>query len=382
MKVTEEELWRKINQVVDRLIHLGGADYDMDRTTDEESHRQGLVARDFGIEEWDWPQGVGLYGLDRLQEICGDNRYEEFLEQWFDKNFDMGLPSWNVNTTAPFLTLLELAERRDRDDYRQACRERACWVMENLPRTREGGFQHVTSAVGDRQAVRLNDGQLWIDTIFMAVLFLNKAGYLYGRQDYVDESVRQVLLHIKYLYEKKNGLFYHGWSFPRNDNFGGIFWCRGNSWFTFGIMEFLEQSRDSMNRGIYAYLADTLKAQVKTLISLQSPSGLWHTVLDDAGSYEEVSGSAGIAAGILKGVKAGILDRSCLKPAKKAIEAVCSNISEDGTVQNVSAGTGIGMNAQFYKDIMITPMAYGQSLTLAALCEAVRNTRSSSTFGW
>ena len=137
-----------------------------------------------------------------------------------------------------------------------------------------------------------------------------------------------------------------------------------------------------MNRGIYTYLADTLRAQVKTLISLQSPSGLWHTVLDDASSYEEVSGSAGIAAGILKGVTAGILDRSCLKPAKKAIEAICSNISEDGTVQNVSAGTGIGMNAQFYKDIMITPMAYGQSLTLAALCEAVHISRRSSAFGW
>ena len=33
----------------------------MYKRQDEDSHRQGLVARDFGIEEWDWPQGCLLY---------------------------------------------------------------------------------------------------------------------------------------------------------------------------------------------------------------------------------------------------------------------------------------------------------------------------------
>ena len=41
---------------------------------------------------------------------------------------------------------------------------------------RGGGFQHVTSANGDRQGVRLNENEMWIDTIFMTVLFLNRMG--------------------------------------------------------------------------------------------------------------------------------------------------------------------------------------------------------------
>jgi unsaturated rhamnogalacturonyl hydrolase len=155
------------------------------------------------------------------------------------------------------------------------------------------------------------------------------------------------------------------------DNFGGIFWCRGNSWFTYGIMEFLDDCKEELSQGVRDYFIDTFKAQASVLLRLQAPSGLWYTVLDDATSYEEVSGSAAIAAGLLRGVKAGILDESYKKAADQAIQAICNNISEDGTVLNVSAGTGIGMTADHYKNILLMPMAYGQALALTALCEAL-----------
>uniref|UniRef100_UPI003261C513 glycoside hydrolase family 88 protein n=1 Tax=Clostridium sp. NkU-1 TaxID=1095009 RepID=UPI003261C513 len=98
---------------------------------------------------------------------------------------------------------------------------------------------------------------------------------------------------------------------------------------------------------------------------------MWNTVLTDDSSYGEVSGSAAIAAGLLRGVKAGILDDSYKASADRAIEAICANISEDGTVLNVSAGTGIGMDSSHYKNIALMPMAYGQALTLTALYEAL-----------
>ena len=45
----------------------------------------------------------------------------------------------------------------------------------------------------------------------------------YGKQEWIDESIKQVLMHIKYLYDTHTGLFFHGWSFNRMDNFGGVF---------------------------------------------------------------------------------------------------------------------------------------------------------------
>ena len=366
-----ERLVEKAELVVNKLMNLGKADEEMDKKTSKESHKKGLIARDFGIQEWDWPQGVGLYGLLKLQKFYGDQRYDEFLKKWYEDNRKIGLPSSNINTTTPFLTLVDLISRVDEPAYENMCTERAEWLMHELPKTKDGGFQHVTTAIGNRYGVHLNDGEIWADTMFMAVLFLSKMGVRYDRQDYIDEAVKQMLIHIKYLYEKKNGLFYHGWSFNLNSNFGGIFWCRGNCWFTVAASDFLETVGDRISSGVRAYIEDTLRMQIGTLAKLQAPSGLWHTVLDDESSYEEVSGSSGFTAGILKAIKLGIVDDSYLPCAKKALAAICDNVAEDGTVLNVSAGTGMGDNAEHYKNIMIAPMAYGQSLALIALCEGM-----------
>ena len=369
--MTNKELLPKIHLVMDKLMNLGGADYENDRSVGKEEASRGIIARDFGIEEWDWPQGVGLYGLLKLQRFYGDNRYLEFFDSWFENNLKKGLPSKNINTTAPYLVLAELLDDLKNPEYEKLCLDHAHWLMTGLPKTKEGGFQHVVTAIGDRDGILLNEGEMWIDTLFMAVLFLNKMGHRYQDQEWIGEALHQVLLHIKYLYDKHTGLFYHGWSFLLNNNFGGVFWCRGNSWFTYGILEFIESYEGTIDHGLLTYLTDTFKAQVNALIGLQAPSGLWHTVLTDPSSYEEVSGSGAIAGGILKGIKMGILDKSYYVCADRAVKAVCKNIEEDGTVLNVSAGTGMGYDEDHYKNITIRPMAYGQSLALISLVEAL-----------
>lgn len=368
-ELNREEIQKKLGLVVDKLLNLEGPDNEKELEGGGEAI--GFFKRDFGIREWDWPQGVGLYGLMKLMKAKKSEEYKDFLFQWYKENMEQGLPSKNINTTTPLLTLVELNECYQDKEFEKLCISWAEWLMNCLPRTEEGGFQHVTSANGDRQGVRLNENEMWIDTLFMTVLFLNKMGLKYGREDWVEEAYHQVLMHIKYLYDKNTGLFYHGWTFNDRNNFGGVFWCRGNSWFTAGILEYVEMFKGTMNAGVKQYIVDTYKAQVKALKKLQSKSGLWHTVLDDPGSYEEVSGSAAITAGILKGIKMGILDDSYLDCASRAVKAILKNIDEDGTVLNVSGGTGMGYNKDHYKNILIAPMAYGQSLTILALSQAL-----------
>ena len=370
MKMNETELRRKLDLVIEKLLNLGGPENEKEL---EETGGEaiGFFKRDFGIREWDWPQGVGLYGLLRIMRQDKNEKYKEFLHNWFVGNMELGLPSRNINTTTPLLTLAELNEYYHDPKFEELCLSWADWLMNCIPRTKEGGFQHVTSANGDRQGVRLNENEMWIDTLFMTVLFLNKMGQKYEREEWVNESIHQMLMHIKYLYDKKTGLFYHGWTFNGNHNFGGVFWCRGNSWFTLGSMEYIEMSRGNLNPGVKELIVDTYKAQAAALKKLQSRSGLWHTVLTDPESYEEVSGSAAIAAGMLKGVRFGILDDSYLECAGRAIKGILENIDEDGTVLKVSGGTGMGMDAEHYKNILIAPMAYGQALTILALAEAL-----------
>ena len=371
--MTNEHLLEKIHLVVEKLLNLGGSDYNKDKIVSSSDSKKGFIQRDFGIEEWDWPQGIGLYGLYKLQEFYGDERYLPFFEKWYNGHLKKGLPSKNINTTAPFLPLSYLYRSFDNpEEFYSLCIQRAEWLINDLPKTQDNGFQHVTSAIGNRDEISLHDGQLWVDTLFMSVLFLNNMGYLSNNAIWKDEALHQFLVHTKYLFDKQTGLFHHGFRFDHMDNFGGIFWCRGNSWFTYGIMEYLDTCKDGLNKGVMAFLTDTFQAQAAALLCLQSDSGLWHTILTDPSSYEEVSGSAAIAAGFLRGVKAGILDNTYQIAADRAIAAICDNISMDGTVLNVSAGTGIGMNPEHYRDIALMPMAYGQALVLAALYEALQ----------
>lgn len=368
--INEKELREKLDLVIDKLLNLGGPENEKE-LEENGGESIGFFKRDFGIREWDWPQGVGLYGLLKIMKTEKNEKYQKFLYDWFEENIAKGLPSKNINTTTPLLTLVELNEQYHHPEFEDLCLKWADWLMNCLPRTKEGGFQHVTSANGDRLGVRLNENEMWIDTIFMTVLFLNKMGQKYKKQEWIDESIHQVLMHIKYLCDKDTGLFYHGWTFNEQNNFGGIFWCRGNSWFTLGILDYIDMFKGTMNAGLKQFVIDAYKAQVHKLKELQSKSGLWHTVLLDPSSYEEVSGSAAIAAGILKGIRYGILDDSYLECAQRAVKGILKNIDQDGTVLNVSGGTGMGYDADHYKNILIAPMAYGQSLTILALAEAL-----------
>lgn len=371
--IDTDSLERKLALIVGRLKNLQRPDREAEIASSlpDGGKAVGLFPRDFGFQAWDWPQGVGLYGLYNLHRASGDEGIKAFMKDWYAGHFRSGLPVRNVNTTIPLLALSFLIDELP-PEYGAACRDWADWLVRELPKTREGGFQHTTTADASKGTINRNEGQLWIDTLFMTVLFLARMGRLTGERRFLSEATRQFLIHVKYLYEKKNGLFYHGWSFPENGNFGGVFWCRGNSWYASSVVDFIETMGTELDGGTREFLLDTLRAQADALVPLQDASGLWHTVLDDPESYLETSGSAGFAYGLLKGVRLGFLDRRFAPTAEKAVEAVLANVAEDGTVQGVSAGTGMGMNREHYRSILVAPMAYGQSLALMALSERLR----------
>lgn len=317
------------------------------------------------IDNWEWPQGIGMYGIYRMYETFGDKKYLDYLVDWYDRNIKKGLPERNINTTAPMLALTYVYEQTKREDYLDLIKDWALWVYTKLPRTPEGGFQHIVS--GEE-----NKNQLWIDTLFMTVLFLARAGMIFNIEEYKEEAKKQFLIHIKYLYDKKSGLWYHGWCFDGRHNFAEAFWARGNCWYTIGVCEILEILK--IEKGaFYDYLIDTLISQADALRNLQDDGGGWHTLLDDSDSYIEVSAVAGFGYGLLKAVRKGYIDKSYKVCAEKALRCVAENIDSDGTVMNVSYGTGMGWNKEHYKNIPICPMTYGQALAILVLIEGVNH---------
>lgn len=348
---SKAELERLLNLVATRMQSL-------ENDGMEEQFPIGLI----DIHLWEWPQGVGLYGLYKYYLSSGREDILGFLQDWYANRLQEGLPEKNVNTMSPMLTLVGLYERAGDERYLELCREWSAWIKEDMLRTGDGALQHMIS--GDP-----NDGQILIDTLFMTCLFLAKAGQLLNEPSYVEEAKLQFLVHIKYLYDTSAGLFYHGWDFNGYHNYGAVHWARGNSWYTCGLVDFLDMVE--VEPGLKQYLLDTFNAQVKALMHHQDDSGLWHTVIDDKSSYLEASASAAFGYGILKGVRLGYLDSSFLPMGVKALEGVISRIGEDGIVKDVSYGTPVGNDVQFYKDIPVCPMTYGQALTILLLTEAL-----------
>lgn len=316
------------------------------------------------FDSWEWPQGVGLYGLVRLWARNGDERLLAAIEAWYDRRIAAGLPAMNVNTTAPLLALSELWRRRRQPRFEPVLRRWAEQVVATMPRTPEGGFQHNVSD-------RVNDDELWDDTLFMVALFLASWGQASGERRFVDEAERQFLVHARYLADPASGLWFHGWTFAGRHNFARALWGRGNAWITVGILDLLEMAEIAPS--VRACLLGVLQTQICALLKLQAPSGAWHTLLDDPSSYEEISATAGFGYGLMKAARLRLGPAECRAAGLRALEAVLGNIDREGMVANVSYGTRMGRDLQFYRDIPIHPTGYGQALAILCLTEGLRH---------
>jgi len=334
-----------------------------------EPNLDGTAGDYVSFDSWEWPQGVGLYGLVRLWQIDRDPGLLETIEAWYDRRLAAGLPAMNVNTTAPMLALSILWRETRGRRWEAPLSGWAARMLADMPRTAEGGFQHDVSD-------RINTGELWDDTLFMAALFLASYGQASGRREYVEEAVRQFLVHARYLADPHSGLWFHGWTFEGRHNFARALWARGNSWITVGILDLVEMA--DLGPGVRDYLLGVLDAQIAALLSLQTPSGAWRTLLDDPQSYEELSATSGIGYGLMKAARLGLGPSGCRQAGLKALGAVMANIGEDGVLANVSYGTRMGHDLQFYRDIPIQPTGYGQALAILCLTEALNHISKSA----
>ena len=329
-----------------------------------EPNLDGTAGDYISFDSWEWPQGVGLYGLIRLWQFTGRDDLRLLVENWYAARIEAGLPELNVNTTAPMLGLSILWAKTRDPRWKPVLDAWATRVVTEMGRTSEGGFEHHVSD-------KVNDNELWDDTLFMVALFLASYGETSGRRELVDEAALQFLVHARYLADTESGLWFHGWTFDGRHNFARARWARGNAWITSGILDLLDLA--DIGKPVRQYLLGVLKAQVDALLPLQAPSGAWRTLLDDPGSYEEISATAGIGYGLLKGYRLGLGTPAWREAGLKALKAVMANIDGTGTVLNVSYGTRMGHDLQFYRDIPIQPTGYGQALAILCLSEALQH---------
>lgn len=325
---------KQIEEVIDKIVHKT---MNMDLT-------------------WDWPCGVAYYGISQAYEKTGKQEYLTLLKDRVDELIDLGLPKvWTVNACAMGHCLVSLYQATGEQKYYDILMTKVKYIREDALRFGDNVLQHTVSANNDFPE------QAWADTLFMAAFLMLRVGVMNKDEDMINDSLNQWYWHIKYLQNPSSGLYYHGYDNIAGDHMSGIYWGRANAWAAYTMSQVGGTLPECYLYPKFMDVAGSLNEQLAALKTLQTEDGLWRTVLNDESTYEEVSASAGIAAAMLE--RGNPLHS---KYINKSIKGLLANVSEDGKVMNVSAGTAVMRDVAGYSGISRDWIqGWGQGLALA-----------------
>ncbi|NBD25472.1 glycosyl hydrolase [Paenibacillus sp. T1] len=319
------------------------------------------------IDRWDWNSGVGIIAAADYAKTGRGTAIIREVEAWMTRNIRQSGAAMVINAVAPFAVFPALHEETGESYYAEKSRQIADWLIGQAPRTRSGAFEHTVTENASFAE------QIWADTVFMAVLFLARTAGMTGDRQMADESIRQLLLHLQALQDEETGLLYHAWNCGTNDWMSAAKWNRANAWNAVGVPMILEAAAAAdHDAGPLGEIKERYHRLAEALVARQGPGGLWQTVLDRPSYYEETSGSAGIACGLYKAARAGLVPRALIGSAERAVPAVLRQIRENGAVAGVSGGTPVLASIEAYDAVPIFPTLYGQGLTLMLLAEALK----------
>ena len=186
------------------------------------------------------------------------------------------------------------------------------------------------------------------DAVFMACPILTAAGRYTGDDRYFEMAVR----HLEFM----TNLCVRGDGIYRHSPLCEAAWGRGNGFPALGLALCLadldavgeESSAAGKAREV---MLPALRAHLQALVPHQDVTGMWHQVIDDPGSYREMTSTCMISYAIVRGIRSGWLDETKYAPiAKRAWEAVKVRIGEDGTLFDVCTGTGKQKTLWDYRD--------------------------------
>ncbi len=218
-------------------------------------------------------------------------------------------------------------------------------------------FADVAEATGDRNAAALarkaadfilSDTPTdivrfrtnWTDDMFMASSILSRAAASTGDARYAD-AVGRLLTSYGETLQRPDGLFIHAQAGPHP-------WGRGNGFAAFGLMEALTHL--PADWPVRPQVLERYRRLMRAMVDRQAPDGMWRQVVDDSGSYRELTVTAMTVVAMARGVRLGWLDASYRAAVDRAWRGVLARIDADGELVDVCTGTGAGPTTQYYLD--------------------------------
>jgi len=296
--------------------------------------------------------GVFLLGVQRIYEICKDEKYFDYIKKWVDTMIDengviLNFKDDELDDLQAGNLLFLLYDKTGDSRYKKAL-DTLVSLIPNWKRNAEGGLWHKGST----------PDQMWLDGIYMAGPLCVEYGARYNQPWYFKEFYKQLKLMEKHMKDPKTGLYKHGWDCekiqPWADPETGVseeYWGRAMGWYVMALLDMADHISEEYKQDIIKIAVDL----IKSLINYQDEkTGLWYQVVDKgyrSDNWHEVSCSALYTYGICKAIRLGYLEEEYKKYAEKAYEGIIdtTDYNEEGDflIQQVCIGTGIS-NYNYY----------------------------------
>lgn len=168
---------------------------------------------------------------------------------------------------------------------------------------------------------------IWSDFNYMLPPFLVASG------EYA-EAMKQIEGYRKYLYNTTDKLYSHMWDDDKKQLNRADYWGVGNGWSAAGFTRIIGMLPDSMmseKKLLIGYTRDIIDGCLK----YHRPDGLFHNVINKPATFPEVNLAQMLAYSIFRGVTAGYIDKSYLKPAELMRKAANDRVDKLGYVHEV-----------------------------------------------
>ena len=297
---------------------------------------------------WCYMQGYILCGVEKLWKATGDPHYFAYLKKFVDQHVsDNGsLSDFTGDSLDDIMagsTLVIAYQHTGEEKYRLAA-DKVRAQFDDYPRNRDGGFWHG----------RRLPHEMWIDGVFMGLMFLTRYGAIIGDRDYCfSETIRQIETLADHCRKGNSGLFLHAYDESRSvswaDPVTGLsseVWSEGLGWYALILVEVLELLPvDTPGRQQVLTILQELIAGLKRV---QDPkTGLWYQVVDKGDrtdNWHDTSGSAMFTYAIQRAVDLGCVSAIEYEDvARKGYAGIISKakINEAGLVEIYDACDGV-----------------------------------------
>lgn len=358
-------------QIAERIINSTNYLFENKKTgeTYKTVNNLSTLSKDIQVQSkylnWHYTNGVTNMALMELGDMLKDKKYEQYVlknmnfvfnegnKEYFKKLYDQTLANegwmavrevnWHMlfrgkrlDDNGPMgASLIELQKKYPNAEFLKYINETAHHLNTSEPRLKDGTIARIWPHVNT----------IWADDAFMAISFLCRMGDLTGDQKYITDAANQVLKYHQYLWCPEKQIFYHCYHTDNNEH-GVAHWSRANGWVFMATADLL--CRMPKNHPLRAKVIEAFRRQASGVARYQSPSGLWHQLLDKVDSYEEITGTAMFVYGMATGVKHGWLHPDFIYVAQQGLKGMMTKITPAGDVTDICVGTGIMPSVQYY----------------------------------